>query len=517
MQTTKNLDALQRWSIGRISIRFSRVTAYTHAVTSAGLLILVFAIRHFSIIPNGLWLFILLGVISELTSIHLFTNSRSTVSMSSIIAVASIAAFGPLAGIFTYVASGLTTAITTTLQGEKSIRGKTPVLKRTAFNVGMWVIAGFAGGQVFMLLGGIPGVIENLAIIPALAAAAVVEWLVNAILLIGVISLQTGRSVMEIWKRDISWQAPVSIIGGILGGGILVLAYGKLHIFGILIVLLPILSTSYAFRAYKHNMQEYVDGLEGLNLDLKNALSALEKSNADLTEANNSVRRLNAELFHSLAKVFDMRDPYVGGHAAQVSVYAVAIATEMHLPAERIELIRQAAYLHDIGKLAIPEVILHKAGKLTSIEYEFIKKHSDIGGELLVSTQGLKHLAPFVRHHHERWDGGGYPMGLVGEEIPLEARILNVCDSVESMASDRPYHRGMSVKAIVAEVQRCSGTQFDPLVAETFVHLALQDRQDQFIINSARSVTQQYAATILASESLTQSMFAWVLDREDHK
>jgi putative nucleotidyltransferase with HDIG domain len=325
------------------------------------------------------------------------------------------------------------------------------------------------------------------------------------------------------------WQAPVSIAGGIVGGGFLTVAYSMYGVFGVLIVLLPILSISYAFRTYKSNMQVYVDGLEHLNEDLKSALTALEKSNLDLTGAltaleksnldltgaNESIRRLNAELFQSLARVFDMRDPYVGGHAAQVAVYAVAIATEMGLPLERIELIRQAAYLHDIGKLSIPEAILHKPGKLTDIEYEFVKKHTDIGADLLESVEGLKHLAPFVRHHHERWDGRGYPMGLAAEHIPLEARILNVCDSVETMASDRPYHRGMSKKAIVAEVERCAGAQFDPTVAEIFVNLVLRRTEEHLIVNSARSVTQQYAASLLAKESLTHSMFAWVLEQEE--
>lgn len=241
------------------------------------------------------------------------------------------------------------------------------------------------------------------------------------------------------------------------------------------------------------------------------AMKALENMNRDLTEANQSINRLNGELFQALAKVFDMRDPYVGGHAAQVAVYAVAIAMEMGLPAERIEVIRQSAYLHDIGKLAIPEAILHKPGKLTDVEYEFIKKHTDIGADLLASTEGLSHLVSFVRHHHERWDGNGYPGRLAGEEIPLESRILNLCDAVESMASDRPYHRAMSIREIMDEVQRCSGLQFDPKVVEVFCKL-IQDRGPFFVVNSARSVTQQYAASLLAKESLAYDMFGWVLD-----
>jgi putative nucleotidyltransferase with HDIG domain len=242
------------------------------------------------------------------------------------------------------------------------------------------------------------------------------------------------------------------------------------------------------------------------------AMKALENMNRNLIEANQAINRLNGELFQALAKVFDMRDPYVGGHAAQVAVYAVAIATEMGLPPERIEVVRQSAYLHDIGKLAIPEAILLKPGKLTEIEYEFIKKHSDIGADLLSSMDGLKDLAPFVRHHHEHWDGRGYPLGLAGEEIPLEARILNLCDSVETMASDRPYHRGMSTQAIIEEIQRCQGTQFDPSLADILVKL-IQQHGPSFVVNSARSVTEQYAASLMANKSIAPNMFEWIFEK----
>lgn len=499
--------------VGQKSNPFRRVLSYTSTVAVLGLLILLYSLLHLPDDKLGLALFIVMAIIAELASVQLFQNSRSWVSMSSIIAIASIIALSPLAGVITYLASSITTAIKSSLEGYQSAQ-RASLLRRTSFNAGMWSISASIAGAAYILVGGRSGFVPQLADFLPITLAVISEWLINAVLLIGVISLQTGQSPVEIWNRDIRWQAPVSILGGVIGGGFLALAYGTYGTLGLLIVLLPILSTSYAFRAYKSNMQVYVDGLENLNHDLKDALSALEKSNADLSSANDSIRRLNAELFHSLAKVFDMRDPYVGGHAAQVAVYAVAIATEMGLPLERIELIRQAAYLHDIGKLSIPEAILHKPGKLTEMEYNFVKKHTDIGADLLASTEGLKHLAPLVRHHHERWDGRGYPMGLAGKEIPLEARILNVCDSVESMASDRPYHRAMSLKAIVAEVQRCAGSQFDPVVAENFINLASRKNGQLLIVNSARSVTQQYAASILANESLTQSMFAWVLEKE---
>src|SRR5581483_5843315 len=118
-----------------------------------------------------------------------------------------------------------------------------------------------------------------------------------------------------------------------------------------------------------------------------------------------------------------------------------------------------------------------------------MKSHVTVGAELIESSEGLRHLAPFIRYHHERWDGRGYPSGLAAEEIPLEARILNVCDSVEAMASDRPYHKGMSPSEVIAEVKRCAGTQFDPTIAEIFVRIAEREGT-QFMINSAELVTQ---------------------------
>jgi putative nucleotidyltransferase with HDIG domain len=513
METTA---ASNRISVPKKQLQYQMqwVHLYTSAIAMIGLLILLHALRQAPADLLGMGVFVLMAVVVELASVELFQNSRSQVSMSSVIAIASILALGPWAGVITYFASAVTTALTAALRNPPNKTERFPLFRRTLFNAGMWAIAAAAAGMTYLLVGGSVVKLLSFSGILALVLATVVEWLFNAVILLTVISLQTGKPVVALWNRDIRWQAPVSIAGGILGGGFLALAYDMYGLFGVLIVLLPILSTSYAFRAYKNNMQVYVEGLETLNEKLKNALTALEKSNEDLTNANESIRQLNDDLFHSLAKVFDMRDPYVGGHAAQVAVYAVAIATEMGLPPERIELIRQAAYLHDIGKLSIPEAILHKPGKLTEIEYEFVKKHTDIGADLLSSVAGLKHLAPYVRHHHERWDGRGYPMGLAEEQIPLEARILNVCDSVETMASDRPYHRGMSMQAIIEELRRCSGTQFDPVVAETLITLVQQKSTEHFIVNSARSVTQQYAASLLANESLTHSMFAWVLERE---
>jgi putative nucleotidyltransferase with HDIG domain len=235
------------------------------------------------------------------------------------------------------------------------------------------------------------------------------------------------------------------------------------------------------------------------------AVQQLEQVNQELTVANSNVRELNAELFLTLAKIFDARDPFVGGHAAQVAIYAVAIATDLALSPDQIEVIRQAALLHDIGKIAIPESILHKPERLTEAEYAFLKRHTDIGADFIATSKSLQHLAPFVRYHHERWDGKGYPCGLAREAIPLEARILNLCDSVEAMASDRPYHHAMSMVEIITEIRQCIGEQFDPVVAGAFIRVA-QRLGAGFIVNSARTVVAQHSGDPKESD-LTLALF----------
>jgi putative nucleotidyltransferase with HDIG domain len=235
--------------------------------------------------------------------------------------------------------------------------------------------------------------------------------------------------------------------------------------------------------------RQYVRRTEDSVQELQRMYEELASANREVVGASRAIRQLNDELFATLAKIIDARDPYVAGHAAKVAEYATAIALEMDLPAERVEHVHQAALLHDVGKIAISERVLHKPGKLTGEEHKYFKTHAKMGAEFLETSQGLRHLASFVRHHHERWDGTGYPDGLRRKQSPLEARILAVADAVEAMASDRPYSRASSMSEIVAELRRCAGTQFDPSVAEAFVRV-IERKGESLVTNSARQVVQ---------------------------
>ena len=169
----------------------------------------------------------------------------------------------------------------------------------------------------------------------------------------------------------------------------------------------------------------------------------------------------------SLAQAVDARDAYTGSHSERVGDLAARIAIRLGVDAEQIELTRLAGSLHDLGKLAIPEEILRKPGSLTESERLVLERHPQIGFRMLESL-GVDPVADWVLHHHERWDGTGYPEGLHGEHIPLGARIIFVADAFDAMTSDRVYRSRLSSDDALAELERCAGTQFDPEIVSAF-------------------------------------------------
>ena len=173
----------------------------------------------------------------------------------------------------------------------------------------------------------------------------------------------------------------------------------------------------------------------------------------------------------ALIKPLKTRDPLIGDHLKAVSRLASRIGSEMSLPPERLDALVLGAQLHDIGKIGVPDQILQKPGRLTDEEYDVIKRHPVLAAEMLAPVEELAPAVPVVRHHHERFDGRGYPDGLRGEDIPLEARVVSVADAFDSMIRDRPYGYGISREAAMEEVERNSGTQFDPRVVRALLEV----------------------------------------------
>jgi putative nucleotidyltransferase with HDIG domain len=297
-------------------------------------------------------------------------------------------------------------------------------------------------------------------------------YLSSTALIAGAISISSQQPIKEIWGERFRWLFPYYLALGVAAYA-LSFSYFTAGLLGIVVVLIPLVLLRYS-------QKQYVDHTEAVMTKLRNI-------NVKLTRQAEEITLLNEELLIALAKATDMRDPYVMEHSQNVARYAELIAKELGLPAERTDLVRKAGLLHDIGKLAIPDAILFKPEKLTNEEYVRIKDHVVTGADLIYGCHSLHPLVPIIKHHHECYDGSGYPDGLAGELIPLEARILGVSDAMEAMASDRPYRKGRTPQGIIEELKKWSGKQFDPMVVDAFIRV-VQKQGESVIVNSARNV-----------------------------
>jgi putative nucleotidyltransferase with HDIG domain len=177
-----------------------------------------------------------------------------------------------------------------------------------------------------------------------------------------------------------------------------------------------------------------------------------------------AVERLYRETLASLTSALEAKDDYTSAHAQEVSDLAVAVARRLGSSEDLVQAIELGALLHDIGKIRIPESVLNKRSALDDEEWALMRTHPVVGERILAPIEALANVVPIIRSSHERWDGGGYPDGLSGEAIPIGARIVAVCDAFRAMVEPRPYRPALDVEAARAELDRCSGTQFDPAV-----------------------------------------------------
>ncbi len=199
--------------------------------------------------------------------------------------------------------------------------------------------------------------------------------------------------------------------------------------------------------------------------------SDLDKPETPNISAELETRPRALSIIYALAATVDAKDHYTYGHSRKVSDYSVAMAEALDLPQDRIATIRAASLLHDIGKVGIPDSILSKEGPLTDEEWEPVKIHPKLGVEILRHIIDLINCLPAILHHHERYNGKGYPSGLKGDSIPLEGRILAIADAYDAMTSPRPYRKQQSAQQALEELRRCAGTQFDPELVERFCTL----------------------------------------------
>lgn len=259
--------------------------------------------------------------------------------------------------------------------------------------------------------------------------ALVVYILFNTLFMSELMHLLLNQDFTYIWKSNFfSMMISVVLVG--LLGILLAFAYNSYRIGGLLLFFIPLLLARYSFKLY---------------LDMK---------------------KNNFDTMNVLVRAIEANDPYTSDHSLRVSIYSEAIANELKLPQNRVDTLKSAALLHDIGKIGIDQNILHKKEKLENKELEIIRTHPEIGANIIADLSHLTNVADIIRHHHERNDGNGYPDGLNYESISLETSILTIADSFDAMTTDRPYRNALSMEKALNELRTNAGTQFNPDIIE---------------------------------------------------
>lgn len=280
-----------------------------------------------------------------------------------------------------------------------------------------------------------------------LMVAALVFFLANTLPVSIIIALTEKKSARKIWAECYFWSFPYYMVGAAAVG--LVGVINRRAGWQTSLLVLPLIYWVYrSYRLYLARLEAEKDRVE------------VEKRHVE------EIASLNMRTIEALALAIEAKDHTTHTHLQRVRTYAVEIAKEIGLSPDEIEALRAAALLHDIGKLAVPEHIINKPGRLTSEEFEKMKVHPLVGAEILERVAFPYPVAPIVRSHHERWDGSGYPAGLAGEEIPIGARILAAVDCLDALASDRQYRPAMPLDQAMSTVKQKAGVWFDPKVVE---------------------------------------------------
>jgi putative nucleotidyltransferase with HDIG domain len=316
------------------------------------------------------------------------------------------------------------------------------------FNIAAPALSIWAAGQTFFALAGVAPLARETApigtLVLPLVSLAAVYFALNSGLTAVAVGLDTGQPAFGIWRRHFQWLS-INYFAAASVAFCMILLIQQASLMAAIVVL-PLLAI--------------------FHLTLRASFGRVEDAHRHLA----AVDRLYLSTVQTLAMAIDAKDDVTHSHVQRVQAYATGLARAVGITDEpTLKAIQAAALLHDTGKLAVPEHILKKPGKLTAAEFEKMKLHVDIGADILSLVQFPYPVVPIVRCHHENWDGSGYPRGIKGEEIPIGARILSVVDCFDALTSDRPYRHRMAEGAAIAILRERSGRMYDPRIVETFI------------------------------------------------
>jgi diguanylate cyclase (GGDEF)-like protein/putative nucleotidyltransferase with HDIG domain len=364
-----------------------------------------------------------------------------SISVSAVGALAGAALFGPRAA--------LALAITICVVDWSAKRYP---LHRTLFNIGALSLASLAASAVFAV--GSAGSLGELVTVGAGLAAGAAYFAVNTGLLSLALSMEGHERWWRAWHERFLWLLPHWVVYGFVGG-VMAIAYHAAGPYALAVFAVPLLLMRKTQEAYLRHTRKSAQ-------KLREAAETIQDQNVSLEQANRLLRERSTAAMESLSATVDARDAYTAGHSRRVQELALAIGRELGLSKAELDLLGHAALFHDIGKLAVPDAILLKPETLTHAEWDLMQGHAEEGARIIDRLGFLQDAVPAIRHHHERFDGMGYPDSLKGEEIPLGARIIHVADALDSMLTTRIYRAARPAREAMDELKRSAGSQFCP-------------------------------------------------------
>jgi diguanylate cyclase (GGDEF)-like protein/putative nucleotidyltransferase with HDIG domain len=413
---------------------------YVWAIIAAGFAVVGGSMYHLYVEPPGNQWFILaaLTLVSGSATVRL-PSTYASISISETFVFTAVLLYGPAAGTVIVALDGLV--------GSFWISKRHREIHRALFNMSAPAVSAWCSAQLFFTVAGISPLVRQSsptnAILPALILFALAYFGINSWLITFVIALERKLDPIKVWKKSFAWLS-LNYFGG-ASVAFLLVGYNRAINLGYIGAIIPLLLVLY--------------------FTFKAAMGRVEDADKHVEEIN----RLYLSTIETLAMAIDAKDQVTHGHIRRVQAHATSLAKEVGVKDEKLlKAIEAAALLHDMGKLAVPEYILNKPGKLTETEFERMKLHASVGADILSAIDFPYPVVPIVRHHHENWDGTGYPSGIKGTAIPIGARILSVVDCFDALTSDRPYRPKLSDAAALAILTERRGTMYDPMVVDTF-------------------------------------------------
>lgn len=450
---------------------------YVVIVAAAGLLVIGHCITMLLASPIGRDWLILAGLtlLSGFFTVRV-PSFRARISVSETFVFSSVLLFGTCAGTLTVALDVLVVALSARLRARNE-----PI--RVLFNVSSASLSIWTASTVFYLVSGIQPLSLTTTKVPELLWPLIlltaVHFTLNSGLVAVALGLERNENPFAIWRRLFPWLS-INYFGGASVAALLV-SYTRTIDLSALSIIVPLIVISY--------------------LTYKMALGRVEDAVAHVDQVN----KLYLSTIETLATAIDAKDQVTHGHIRRVQRFALGLAKKIGITDTlQLQALEAAALLHDMGKIAVPEHILNKPSKLTMGEFEKMKLHASVGADILSSISFPYPVVPIVRHHHENWDGTGYPDRLRGTAIPLGARILSVVDCFDALTSDRPYRTRLSDEDAISILMERRGTMYDPLVVDTFV--AVKDElADAHYINMQSPSNVEGLLTPAATVSTEQS------------